>query len=85
MNSKHANSTAIAQQAAAGATYDPQAHGMITSPNWCVFQAVKARLAGANVVEAWNGRGYSVNVKTPSGHYILTPDRDLKTWSISAR
>lgn len=65
MNRNHTESTAIAKLAAAGVSYDPKLHGMVTSPHWFIFRAVeflRSRGLGHEIAEAWNGRGYAVNV-----------------------
>lgn len=37
-----------------------------SSANWCAWEAIeKVRRQGREVVDAWMGRGCSVNVRTP--------------------
>ena len=99
MNRKHIESTKIAQQAVNGIAYDPKIHGLETSPNWCVFQATAFLcrvVPGPTVIaEAWNGRGYTVNIRKTVPHdmipgrtntisYVIRRD-DLGHWYISDR
>ena len=44
-----------------------------SSANWCAWEAIaKARRQGQTVIDAWCGRGCTVNIRTPDSVIAVT-------------